>query len=89
MVFTRKFDICHLQVFVMNPNLNPLAVNVVIGDNLYKLKFHVERDPIGSCQPPMEMDNYQEEGGADPKNDSGENRRGDRQQMGHIVNLEG
>jgi hypothetical protein len=62
MVFTRKFDICRLQVLVMNPNLIPHAVNVVIGDKLYELKFRVEQNPIGSSPQPMEMDDYQEKG---------------------------
>jgi hypothetical protein len=62
MVFTRKFDICRLQVLVMSPNLIPHAVNVVIGDKLYELKFRVEQNPIGSSPQPMEMDDYQEEG---------------------------
>jgi hypothetical protein len=31
-----------MQVMVMDPNLIPQAVNVVIGENLYELKFHVE-----------------------------------------------
>jgi hypothetical protein len=62
MVFTRKFDICRLQVLVMSPNLIPHAVNVVIGDKLYELKFRVEQNLIGSSPQPMEMDDYQEEG---------------------------
>jgi hypothetical protein len=62
MVFTRKFDICRLQVLVMSPNLIPHAVNVVIGDKLYELKFRVKQNPIGSSPQPMEMDDYQEEG---------------------------
>jgi hypothetical protein len=44
----------------MNPNLVPQAVNVVIGENLYELKFRVELDPIGSNPQLMEMDSEQE-----------------------------
>jgi hypothetical protein len=57
MVFTRRFDICHLQVLLMNLILVPHAVNVVIGDNLYELKFRVELNPNGSSLQSMEMDN--------------------------------
>jgi hypothetical protein len=60
MVFTRRFDICCLQVLVMNPNLIPKAVNVVIRDNLYELKFCVELNPSGDSPQPMEIDNSQE-----------------------------
>jgi hypothetical protein len=57
MVFTRRFDICHLQVLLINPNLVPQPVNVVIGDNLYELKFCVELNLNGSNPQLMEMDN--------------------------------
>jgi hypothetical protein len=63
MVFTRRFDICCLQVLVMNPNLIPQTVNVVIGDNLYELKFYVKLNLSGDSPQPMEMDNFQEGGG--------------------------
>jgi hypothetical protein len=63
MVFMRRFDICHLQVLAMNPNLIPHVVNVVIGDNLYECKFHVELNPSGDNPQPMEMDNSQDGGG--------------------------
>jgi hypothetical protein len=57
MVFTRRFDICHLQVLLINPNLVPQADNVVIGDNLYELKFCVELNLNESNPQLMEMDN--------------------------------
>jgi hypothetical protein len=43
---------------VMNPNLIPQAVNVVIGDNLYELKFWVEMNTEAGNPQPMDMDNY-------------------------------
>jgi hypothetical protein len=43
MVFTRRFDIYCLQVLVMNQNLIPQVVNVVIRDNLYELKFRRDK----------------------------------------------
>jgi hypothetical protein len=60
MIFTRRFDICRLNVLLMNPNLVPPAVNVVIGKILYELKFGVELDPCGSNPQPIETDSEQE-----------------------------
>jgi hypothetical protein len=37
MVFTRKHKICRLQVLVLDPNLIPQFVVVVIGNRLYTL----------------------------------------------------
>jgi hypothetical protein len=76
MVFTRRFNICHIQVLLMNLNLVPQAVNVVMGDNLYELKFHVELNPNGSCPQPMDMDNQHEDGGEDARERAGEEGNG-------------
>jgi hypothetical protein len=41
---------------VMNSNLTPHTINIVIGEGLYELKFHVEMNAeVGNPQP-MEMD---------------------------------
>jgi hypothetical protein len=45
MVFTRKHDICHLQVLVLDLNLIPQFLDVVIGDYLYTLQF-LTRKPL-------------------------------------------
>ena len=37
MKFTRKYNICRLQVLVLDPNIIPQFVDVVIGDYLYGL----------------------------------------------------
>jgi hypothetical protein len=66
MVFTREFDICRMQVLVMNPNLIPSLVNVVIGENLYELKFQVELAAKASNPQPMETDHQGDEG-SDPR----------------------
>jgi hypothetical protein len=79
MVFTRRFDICHLQVLLMNLNLVPLAVNMVIGDNLYTLKFLVELNLNGSNPQPMEMDSEQ---------DAGKDGRETRQHMGQNTSID-
>jgi hypothetical protein len=42
MVFTRHFDINHLQDMVMDPTLIPQRVNVVIGEGMYELILRVE-----------------------------------------------
>jgi hypothetical protein len=61
---------------VMNPNLIPTAVNVVIGDNLYELKFWVELNSNDSSPQPMDMDRRPEEGGADPRSEADADGRG-------------
>lgn len=42
MLFTRRYDIAHLQVLALDPSLIPDVVDVVIGDHLYELAFKVE-----------------------------------------------
>jgi hypothetical protein len=69
MAFTRRFDICRMQVLVMDPNLIPSSVNVVIGENLYELKFRVELSVEASNPQPMETDHNGDEG-ADPRGDA-------------------
>lgn len=56
MKFTRQHDICRLQVLVLDPNLIPQFVDVVIGDYLYGLQFRVEKDMDGDNPAPMDMD---------------------------------
>jgi hypothetical protein len=56
MVFTRKFDRARLQVAVLDPNLIPQYVDVVIGDYIYELKFKVELAIDGDQPLPMDMD---------------------------------
>jgi hypothetical protein len=70
MVFTRRFNICRFQVLVMNPNLIPAAVNVVIEDNLYELKFRVELNSNDSSLQLMDMDRRPEDGGADSRDEA-------------------
>jgi hypothetical protein len=96
MVFTRRFEVSRLQVMVINPNLIPEVVNVVIGDNLHELKFHVEHQMDSSNPQPMELDNdhYADEGerqmgnkqGANSMNNSNSNtaarKSGDQRERG-------
>jgi hypothetical protein len=62
MVFTQRFDISHVEVLVMNPNLILQSVNVVIGENLYELKFRVELAGETSNPQLMEMDHFDNDG---------------------------
>jgi hypothetical protein len=56
MKFTNKFEVGRLQVSVLDPNLIPQFVDVVIGDFIYKLQFRVEEN-IDEINPePMDMD---------------------------------
>jgi hypothetical protein len=57
MVFTRKHDICHLQALVLDPNLIPQFVDVVIGGCLYTLQFCVEERVDDNEPEPMDMNN--------------------------------
>jgi hypothetical protein len=57
MVFTRKHKICRLQVLVLDPNLIPQFVVVVIGNCLYTLQFRVEERVDDNEPEPMDMDN--------------------------------
>jgi hypothetical protein len=54
--FTRNFDRARLQVLVLNPELIPLSVDVVIGDYIYELHFRVEPEDGQDMPTPMDMD---------------------------------
>jgi hypothetical protein len=66
MVFTRKYEVCRLQV--LDPNLIPQFVDVVIGESLYSLWFKVETNGDGEEPVLMEMDNF--EGDDDKQGDN-------------------
>lgn len=56
MVFTAKHDVGWLQVMVLDVSLLPQYVDVVIGDCLFELHFHVEHDVDADNPSPMDMD---------------------------------
>jgi hypothetical protein len=62
MVFTRKHEICRMQVLVLDPNLIPQFVDVVIGESLYTLQFRVEENVDDNDPEPMDMDDFQDDG---------------------------
>jgi hypothetical protein len=59
MEFTRQHGISRVQVMVMNPNLIPHSVNIVIGDGFYELKFQVKMNTEEGNPQPMDMDDNQ------------------------------
>jgi hypothetical protein len=77
MVFTRKYDICRLQVLIFYPNLIPQFVDVVIGECMYTLQFCVEECASEDEPEPMEMDDYLEDAGQEEDNmHSGQEQNG-------------
>jgi hypothetical protein len=62
--FTKKFGRSRLKVAVLDPNLIPDLVNVVIGDYVYKLQFKVEQDMPSGEPEVIDMDTKEEK---DPK----------------------
>jgi hypothetical protein len=83
MVFTRRFEISHLHVMVINPNLISHTVNVVIGENLYELKFRVENGADGSNPQLMDMDS--DHGADEGENQKENNSGGGSGKLNHIL----
>jgi hypothetical protein len=69
--FTNKYEICHLQVLVLDASLLPQFVDVVIGDNLYELQFRVEENMDNDNPEPMDMDDLDLEVGDDDQQNNG------------------
>jgi hypothetical protein len=68
MLFTRQYGRCRLQVLVLDPNIIPQYVDVVIGDFLYELRFRVEKRLEDSNPEPMDMDDLTEDGNGEANN---------------------
>lgn len=68
MIFTWQHGICRLQVLVVDPNLIPQFVNVVIGDYMDELRFQVEAGGDGTDQTPLPFD-FTEKGDGDGHQD--------------------
>lgn len=68
MLFTRQYGRCRLQVLVLDPNIIPQYVDVVIGDFLYELRFRVEKNLEDSNPEPMDMDDITEDGNGEATN---------------------
>jgi hypothetical protein len=59
--FTKKFGRSRLKVAVLNPDIIPSFVDVVIGDFVYELQFKVEKDNIDGEPSVIDMDSTMEE----------------------------
>jgi hypothetical protein len=51
-----------MQILVLDPNLIPQFVDVVIGESLYTLQFRVEENVDDNDPEPMDMDDFQDDG---------------------------
>jgi hypothetical protein len=71
MKFTNNYEICRLQVLVLDASLLPQFVDVVIGDNLYELQFRVEENMDNDNLEPMDMDDLDLEVGDDDQQNNG------------------
>jgi hypothetical protein len=71
MKFTNNYEICRLQVLVLDASLLPQFVDVVIGDNLYELQFRVEENMDNDNPEPMDMDDLDLEVGDDDQQNNG------------------
>jgi hypothetical protein len=60
-IFTKKFGRSRLKVAVLNPDIIPSFVDVVIGDFVYELQFKVENDIIDGEPSVIDMDSTMEE----------------------------
>ena len=56
MKFTKKFGQSRFKVAVLNPDLIPVLVDVVIGDFVYELQFSVEKEENIDEPTPIDMD---------------------------------
>lgn len=56
MKFVKKHEMGRLLVAVLDPELVPDLVDIVIGDFVYELQFRVESEENGSIPQPIDMD---------------------------------
>jgi hypothetical protein len=59
--FTEKHGQARLKVVVLNPDLISDLVDVVIGDFVYELQFHVEKDVYDGEPQVIDMDSTMDE----------------------------
>jgi hypothetical protein len=76
MKFTKKFGHARMKVAVLDPNLIPDLVDIVIGDFVYELQFRVEQDMSDDEPQVIDMDsttNEDKENGkkGDPMDEDG------------------
>jgi hypothetical protein len=63
MKFTRDMDRPRFQVLVLDPELIPYSVDVVIGDFIYELHFKVELETMLDNVELLSMDDMENKGG--------------------------
>jgi hypothetical protein len=63
MKFTRAMDRPRFQVLVLDPELIPYSVDVVIGDFIYELHFKVELETMLDNVELLSMDDMENKGG--------------------------
>ena len=61
MKFTKKFGRARMKVAVLDPNLIPNLVDIVIGDFVYELQFRVEQDMSDGEPQVIDMDSTTDE----------------------------
>jgi hypothetical protein len=59
--FTKKFGRARMKVAVLDPNLIPDLVDIVIGDFVYELQFCVEQDMSDDESQVIDMDSTMNE----------------------------
>jgi len=68
MKFTKKYGRTRMKVAVLNPDIIPNLVDVVIGDIVYELQFRVEKDMSDGEPQVIDMDSTTDED-EDPEGD--------------------
>jgi hypothetical protein len=77
MIFTRQYNRPRMQVLVLDLEIIPSSVDVVIGDNIYELHFRVELEGMQESPHPLDMEDAnnefdkkeEDEGGNDDQHD--------------------
>ena len=81
MKFTKKYGRARMKVAVLNPDLIPNLVDVVIGDFVYELQFRVEKDMSDGEPQVIDMDSTMDEDKA-PEEKESENMDHDANKIG-------
>jgi hypothetical protein len=61
MIFTQQYNQLRMQVIVLDPELVPTSMDVVIDDNVYELHFRMEREGMQEAPHPLEMEEDSDE----------------------------
>jgi hypothetical protein len=73
MLFTSRFNRARLQVLVLDPALILISCDVVIGEDIYELRFKVEPEELADNPSLHDMEDYSEDlGFKDGEGDDGQ-----------------